>query len=332
MTVPRVSPIRCYFTLFYSSTCEPGQRKQTKFMIARGCGTRRLAAAGATENMCTRVAGCNKGTKVGLTVIRCGGHALLLPAAACWPTPPLAAPPAAAVTVGRTITLLPPAVARYEGPAWGLLLLLGLLLPGDSGRITASACLRDVVLMLPPPLLLPGGLLLGLPLLPQLLLPPLPPPPLLPVRSPGRRSGGAEALAAAAAAKPLDVLADLRAALAARSAAAAASAGDAAAGELKSASPTISQRMVRAAARDATAWPMLSGRRSASARSSGDSVCKGQTRGRGRSWDKREQAATAAGGQPASRGAGAATAGPLVAAAGASRASGRSHATFHLPS
>ncbi len=150
---------------------------------------------------------------------------------------------------------------------------------GDSGRIVASGCrLRAAVLLLllSPPLLV---LLLAAVLLPELLVPE-PPPPLPPlpppVRSPGRCVGGADALAAAAAAKPVVLLAGLRAALAARSAAAAASAGEAAAGELNSASPTSSQRMVRAVALEATACPMLSGKRSASARSSADSVCTGR--------------------------------------------------------
>lgn len=65
-----------------------------------------------------------------------------------------------------------------------------------------------------------------------------------------------------------------RAALPARSAAAAASACPGGGAGRKMASPTSSQRMVRAAAREATAWPMEMGRRSASARSSGLSVCR----------------------------------------------------------
>jgi hypothetical protein len=66
-----------------------------------------------------------------------------------------------------------------------------------------------------------------------------------------------------------------RAVRAARSAAAAASLA-LLAELLNIASPTSSQRMVRAAARDATAWPMLMGRRRASARSAGARVCRGK--------------------------------------------------------
>lgn len=147
---------------------------------------------------------------------------------------------------------------------------------GDSGRITACCCvlLLLVLLLLLLVLVRPGAGVTGC----ALLLPPLLLPLLLPSLSPGRRcccwGATPAALAAAAAAKPVLLLVDWRAVRAARSAAAAASAGDIDPEALKSGSPTRNQRMVRAVARDATAWPMLMGRRSASARSSGDSVCK----------------------------------------------------------
>lgn len=217
------------------------------------------------------------------------------------------------VAAGRTTTVVPAAGARYEGAAGALgpapLAAVGRLLVGDSGRITASGCLLLALLLLLLRARLAGGcldaalvaglllLLLLLParlaegrlgtapvagLLPPLLLlpsrPPLlaPPPGLLPL-PPLLLPGGVLLLAAAAAAKPAWPGPPLaaRAVLLARSAAAAASAWDAAAAEPNRASPTISQRMVRAAAREATAWPMEMGRRSASARSSGVSVCRG---------------------------------------------------------
>jgi hypothetical protein len=168
------------------------------------------------------------------------------------------------------MTVLPGESARYA-----LVPLPGLLLLGDRGtmRVACRPLLCTVA-----PAVLPPGLL------------PLLPPALLLVLGAAETPGftvrallllpgcvaafwalGAALLAAAAAAEPL-LLPPAPDARAARLAAAAVSASLAAVEELNRASPTSSQRMARAVAREATAWPMPMGRRSASARSVGVSV------------------------------------------------------------
>lgn len=186
------------------------------------------------------------------------------------------------VPVGRTITALPgdPEALKFDT------LLPGRLLVGDSGTMTVAgrrpwlALLLLVTLADTPTgvaatllavLLLALVLGLGLTVLGLIVL--------------GLAVLLASPLFAAAVAALLGEEAEApekpalppaaRAVRAARSAAAAASLA-LLAELLNIASPTSSQRMVRAAARDATAWPMLMGRRSASARSAGARVCRGK--------------------------------------------------------